>query len=207
MSQTTASSDYFDDDPEFVKALAEVNIPELQGNPDVQAQGSFSTPSVGLNDLDLKPEKKRDISPLSPQAGAKRRRYRSPSSEGEYDGVQTTSHHNAIDFIDHDQGQSKSSYLSSDTYGASRFGDFGEYMHRKRQKLQIQNSAMDDSGPNSQSFNLFQGLQIYVSVDFTSCRWKTYQSLGLDQRMDRALCAGVAEDDCSIWRRIPCLLG
>jgi len=30
-------------------------------------------------------------------------------------------------------------------YGASRFGHFGEYMHRKRAKLQIQNAALDAS--------------------------------------------------------------
>ncbi|KAH9989747.1 hypothetical protein BJV77DRAFT_1061146 [Russula vinacea] len=34
------------------------------------------------------------------------------------------------------------SYMDSDAYGASRFGGFGEYMRRKRAKLQIQNTEM-----------------------------------------------------------------
>lgn len=52
-------------------------------------------------------------------------------------------------------------------YGASHFGQFGEYMRRKRAKLQIQNAVLaqtEDSG-------IFRGLSIYVewlTVDFFS---------------------------------------
>ena len=45
-----------------------------------------------------------------------------------------------------------------EVYGASHFGQFGEYMRRKRAKLQIQNAALaqtEDSG-------IFRGLSIYV---------------------------------------------
>ena len=42
-------------------------------------------------------------------------------------------------------------------YGAAHFGNFGEYMRRKRAKLQIQNA---DLSARSQ---LFKGLAIYVS--------------------------------------------
>ena len=53
----------------------------------------------------------------------------------------------------------------SDTYGASRFGGFGDYMKRKRAKLQIQNSELEqpsanDDVPKSQ---IFKGIAIYVS--------------------------------------------
>lgn len=56
------------------------------------------------------------------------------------------------------------SYLDSDTYGASRFGGFGEYMRRKRAKLQIQNAEMGGSTPMviAPTSKIFSGLSIYV---------------------------------------------
>ncbi|KAJ6620397.1 hypothetical protein B0H10DRAFT_2207916 [Mycena sp. CBHHK59/15] len=44
-------------------------------------------------------------------------------------------------------------------YGHSHFGEFGEYMHRKRAKLQIQNSEIVPTA----SSQLFKGLAIYVN--------------------------------------------
>ena len=60
--------------------------------------------------------------------------------------------------------RSTSSYLDPDTYGASRFGNFGEYMRRKRAKLQIQNAEMGDSTPMviAPTSKLFSGLSIHV---------------------------------------------
>ena len=57
-----------------------------------------------------------------------------------------------------------SSYLDSNTYGASRFGGFGEYTRRKRAKLQIQNSEMGGSIPTviASTSKLFSGLSIHV---------------------------------------------
>jgi hypothetical protein len=56
-----------------------------------------------------------------------------------------------------------SSYLESDTFGASRFGGFGEYMRRKRAKLQIQNAEMGDTQePTTSNSKLFNGLSIHV---------------------------------------------
>ncbi|KZT24009.1 DNA repair protein [Neolentinus lepideus HHB14362 ss-1] len=56
-------------------------------------------------------------------------------------------------------------YLNSDTYGASRFGEFGEYMRRKRAKLQIQNSEMDIDGEDvsNPKSRIFRGLAIYIN--------------------------------------------
>jgi DNA repair protein REV1 len=51
----------------------------------------------------------------------------------------------------------------ADIYGPARFGGFGQYMDRKRAKLQIQNAAIQsqesDAGVGSQ---IFKGLAIYV---------------------------------------------
>src|SRR5712672_1604634 len=55
------------------------------------------------------------------------------------------------------------SYLDPDTYGASRFGEFGEYMRRKRAKLQIQNAEMGGTpGVVASKSRLFNGLSIHV---------------------------------------------
>jgi DNA repair protein REV1 len=51
-----------------------------------------------------------------------------------------------------------------DIYGASKFGQFGEYMRRKRAKLQIQNQALENKSNVNQAknFGIFQGIAIYV---------------------------------------------
>ncbi|KAF8266584.1 hypothetical protein EI94DRAFT_1701612 [Lactarius quietus] len=55
-------------------------------------------------------------------------------------------------------------YLDSDTYGASRFGEFGEYMRRKRAKLQIQNTEIGDSTRGKASGSqLLKGLSIHIN--------------------------------------------
>ncbi|KAG0706469.1 hypothetical protein DFH29DRAFT_798311 [Suillus ampliporus] len=48
-------------------------------------------------------------------------------------------------------------------YGASRFGHFGEYMHRKRAKLQIQNANIDASQDIGAKSKIFSGLSIYIN--------------------------------------------
>lgn len=96
------------------------------------------------------------------------------------------------------------SYLDSDTYGASRFGGFGEYMRRKRAKLQIQNTEMGDTpGAGTSKSKLFNGLSIHVSQP----SW-CYQSLcsrESDKRLDRTLCSGITQDDRRAWRGLLCL--
>lgn len=54
---------------------------------------------------------------------------------------------------------------SDDTYGSSRFGEFGEYMQRKRAKLQIQNEQLGTPAGNigGNASRIFSGLAIYVS--------------------------------------------
>ncbi|KAF8884479.1 hypothetical protein BD779DRAFT_1536645 [Infundibulicybe gibba] len=51
----------------------------------------------------------------------------------------------------------------NDTYGASHFGGFGQYMKRKRAKLQIQNAEIDTTGHGATKSKLFSGVAIYVN--------------------------------------------
>jgi DNA repair protein REV1 len=52
-----------------------------------------------------------------------------------------------------------------DIYGAASFGEFGEYMRRKRAKLQIQNSHLAEAGDkSSEKSEIFKGLAIYVRL-------------------------------------------
>ncbi|KAF9453668.1 DNA repair protein [Macrolepiota fuliginosa MF-IS2] len=50
-------------------------------------------------------------------------------------------------------------------YGSSHFGQFGEYMRRKRAKLQIQNQALEDKTGRREvrSGGIFEGIAIYVN--------------------------------------------
>lgn len=52
--------------------------------------------------------------------------------------------------------------LDSHTYGASTFGGFGEYMARKRAKLQIQNQTITSGSELETTSKIFRGINIYV---------------------------------------------
>jgi hypothetical protein len=52
-------------------------------------------------------------------------------------------------------------YLASDTYGASRFGDLGDFMRRKRQKQRVQDVDLLATDGGSQS-DIFKNISIYV---------------------------------------------
>lgn len=96
-------------------------------------------------------------SPTPAQSRYKKRAY-SVSSDSEH----PEQAHSPV----HSPDRGTNLYLDSDTYGASRFGDFGEYMRRKRAKLQIQNAEMGGStrmaiNPTSK---LFSGLSIHVGL-------------------------------------------
>ena len=95
-------------------------------------------------------------SPTPAQPRYKKRAY-SVSSDNEH----SEQAHSPV----HSPDRGTSSYLDSDTYGASRFGGFGEYMRRKRAKLQVQNAEMGGSTPVviAPTNKLFSGLSIHVS--------------------------------------------
>lgn len=76
------------------------------------------------------------------------KRKRSPETDGERVG-------------DDNQGNGDGpAVYDEDTYGASKFGGFGDYMRRKRAKLQIQNAHIDGAGEST----IFRGLAIYVGT-------------------------------------------
>ena len=136
-AQGSASSDYFgDDDPAFLQALQDIELPGETSHPNTLHKDE--TPN---------------------NASLRLKRAREPTSDDE-DTPRTR--HTVLASIDDDAEKSK--YLQSNIYGASSFGGFGEYMSRKRAKLQIQNAEMDEEEKGGQSESrIFRGLQIYVS--------------------------------------------
>ncbi|KAG1856657.1 hypothetical protein DFJ58DRAFT_716051 [Suillus subalutaceus] len=80
-----------------------------------------------------------------------------PRDESDEQQLGTTSHGT----LTHGLGDTEE---DPEIYGASRFGHFGEYMHRKRAKLQIQNAALDASQEVSATKKIFSGLSIYVHL-------------------------------------------
>ncbi|KAI0781503.1 DNA repair protein [Trametes elegans] len=140
---STNSSDYFDDDPSFLQAITEVPLPT----------------SVPRNESDAPPPAQQPTREGHPAALKQRsqKRARSPDDLGRDDGTQ---YHGVLTSVD-EEGVS---YLNSHTYGAARFGEFGEYMARKRAKLQLQNAEMDVDGEDpDQKSKIFRGLQIYIN--------------------------------------------
>ncbi|KAI0696583.1 DNA repair protein [Cerioporus squamosus] len=147
------SSDYYDDDPEFLKAIGEVPIPEI-GVASTSVEGDYEPP------LAQRPAPPDDDEPPLTQRAAKRPR--SPD-DGDFEDDDGRQYHNVLKIVD---ANNEDESLNSHTYGASRFGEFGEYMARKRAKLQIQNAEIeedeDEDGEAPRS-RIFQGLQIYIN--------------------------------------------
>ena len=147
----SASSDYFeDDDPAFLQALRETKLPgDLTPPPPAPERPQQAGTSAALPQSDRTTEKKR-------------KRQKEADSDGGDEAPRV--HHGVLASIDDDEEKSK--YLQSHTYGASSFGNWGEYMARKRAKLQIQNAEMDESSESGDRplSRIFRGLQIYVSV-------------------------------------------
>ena len=106
-------------------------------------------------------------------------------------------------------------YLSDEdeeTYGAASFGGFGQYMRRKRAKLQIQNAQMDDTGDkSSEKSRIFQGIAIYVRCRFVRACVGSWLSVILahstDRWVDGTLRPGSASAYCPTWWRISCVFG
>ena len=67
--------------------------------------------------------------------------------------------------LDEEKNDSELNVIENDTYGASRFGGFGEYMRRKRAKLQIQNAELEQPSTTDDvaKSQIFKGIAIYVS--------------------------------------------
>lgn len=142
-TQGSASSDYYDDDPAFVEAISNMPLED--------------TTQISVTPFVQRDEDLYSGAPPPAQPSLKKRA-RSPDDDSE-DG---TEFHQVLNSSHADADSVP--YLSSDTYGASRFGEFGEYMTRKRAKLQIQNTEMDMEGNKQDATTrLFRGLQIYIN--------------------------------------------
>lgn len=148
------SSDYFDNDPDYIRALQEIELPG-----DAPPTTEVTSEANGLHGA------LHEIPTPSTQPSTQRKRRRDPDED---DADDSRSSHRVLSSIDQDS--EKAQYLVSDTYGAAHFGAWGEYMTRKRAKLQIQNTEMDDDGQDVvQKSRIFQGLQIYVRFLATCC--------------------------------------
>ena len=115
-----------------------------------------------IKEVEHDPEK--ELEPPPPSQPSVKRQYSQISSDEKKNG-------------------SELNVIENDTYGASRFEGWGEYMRRKRAKLQIQNIDMEQSsamvgGAKSQ---IFKGLSIYVSpireVDQLELTFNTNRSM------------------------------
>ena len=89
----------------------------------------------------------------------------------------------------------------AETYGASRFGNWGEYKRRKRAKLQIQNSIMEDSSGGKGE--IFRGLSIYVRTSLAHSGFPV--DAVEDQWVDETVRTGATETHHPAWRHISTL--
>jgi DNA repair protein REV1 len=131
----TSENEYFNDSPAFLQALQDIVLPG-------DSQTPRASPTHDENRTKSVYEStKRPHSPSS-----------SPATPQQHDD-------------DQNNGASTSYTDNADIYGPSRFGEFGEYMRRKRAKLQIQNTQFDSEGNSDadDKSRIFRGLAIYVS--------------------------------------------
>lgn len=135
------SSDYFSDDPEFINALNEAIL-----------AGELDAPQESeMLDVDIREEIEL---PPSTQPCLKRRR--SLSLEPDLRDIERrTILHTVV------ANEGNSSYLDNNVYGAAHFGEFGEYMTRKRAKLQVQNAEIEADDTAARN-GIFRGVKIYV---------------------------------------------
>ncbi|KAI0738017.1 DNA repair protein [Daedaleopsis nitida] len=151
------SSDYFDDDPDFLKAISEVQLPEYSASKAGPLDDVLETPPLA--------QRPRVTDDDPPRTQPTRKRPRSPDFDDDLyasddNGAQ---YHQALNSVDADLDED-GHYLNDHTYGASRFGEFGEYMTRKRAKLQVQNAHIEDGDDDETSGSrIFQGIQIYIN--------------------------------------------
>ena len=138
-SQTSeSSSDLFgSEDPEFLAALGNAVLP-----------GDISV-TKSASEFSSQPSSGHPPTPPCGQPGLKRRHSPSPSP--------TRSAFPRLLRSDEELPE-----VDQAIYGASRFGEYGEYMRRKRAKLQIQNVEMDEG----EKSRIFRGLEIYVRFPF-----------------------------------------
>jgi DNA repair protein REV1 len=141
VSQSNSSDYYEEDNSQFLEALSKAILP---GDILLEVDLAREKPDDDISSEELKP-------PPPSQPGLKRRWGDAPQEDLVPDATNQVS---------------KGSIADDDTYGASRFGGFGDYMRRKRAKLQIQNSDIVEGSKNGATSQILKGLSIYVSLVF-----------------------------------------
>ncbi|KAK0218760.1 hypothetical protein IW262DRAFT_1387303 [Armillaria fumosa] len=162
-SSGSCSSDYFsEDDPSFLQALEDAVLPGDLAQKSTNNDGSDSDGAPPLSQPCLKRHylpssddeqgaRHQDLGdePFEPppltQPCLKRKYDDDSPSDNDEAGDPSTKRHHA------EQGDDA-------IYGPAHFGNFGEYMQRKRAKLQIQNSEFESNGGG-----VFKGLAIYIN--------------------------------------------
>lgn len=197
------SSDMFDsDDASFIAALANTVLPG-----DI-----VDTNATSLNSESTKKDTEsvfaeRDLTPPpSTQVPRKRRLTDSSEPAEDRDTPHDSRHASGPRVLSSGDG---SSYMDAHTYGAAHFGDFGEYMSRKRAKLQLQNVELDDADDEDRDGaraeirrrQIFKGLAIYVGV-FTFRFLVIFELTNClsDQWVDRSIRARPSKTDRQTWR-------
>lgn len=163
-SQASSTDYYGDDDSQFLEALANAVLPgdvpmnvdtrELEPPPLTQPRRKRSkspTPELdsqgaGGQSEDKEEEEEEELEP--PPPAQPRKRQRSPSVE-----IEDVQGHLIV----------VGTAAKDSVYGAATFGDFGQYMNRKRAKLQIQNAELEGGLSTEGKKQIFKGLAIYVS--------------------------------------------
>lgn len=176
MVSQTNSSDYYEEyDSQFLETLGNVILPG-----DVLPEEKIELDEAEERDNDINSE---ELEPPPPTQPALKRRWS--------DVRQPDLQHDAT------KGVSRvSPPEDEDTYGASRFGGFGDYMRRKRAKLQIQNADMVEGSKDSVKSQIFEGLSIYVRISVSKELSFNPQALMIDKWVDKTFSTRLASSNC-----------
>ncbi|KAG5641801.1 hypothetical protein DXG03_004167 [Asterophora parasitica] len=135
-SQTNSSDYYEEDDSAFLEALTTTVLPGDVIQEDVQDDVEMLG-SYESQELEPPPPTQPSLKRTRLEAYAERSNLRNSAQVNKDDE----------DYI----------------YGEAHFGDFGEYMHRKRAKLQIQNADEGAGGSDGSGSKIFSSLAIYIN--------------------------------------------
>jgi hypothetical protein len=177
VSQSNSSDYYEEEDSQFLEALSKAVLPG-----DVLPEDKLDE---AKHEGDISSE---ELEPPPPTQPSLKRRWSDVQQHDlSYDATNQLSKESMLE--------------EDDTYSSSRFGGFGDYMRRKRAKLQIQNADIVEGlkdGPKSQ---IFKGLSVYVSHPFVYICSISSQS-SLDKWVDETFGARFTSTYCPQRRNL-----
>ncbi|KAF8602805.1 DNA repair protein [Ceratobasidium sp. AG-I] len=162
------SSDYFDDDPEFAEALATMDDSALFGSQPLACLDNVSNslPDSGARASQSSSQnrkRKRSISPLSGQENSQEEPTRINSSNDQPNSSKESITIDDITELHFPTLDTSGSIAPLDTYAASKFGGLGDYMRRKRAKLQNQNENIGTQSSQLTQTSIFKSVAIYIT--------------------------------------------